>query len=238
MKYGQFCPIAKATEILGERWTILIIRELLMGARRFSEFQRGLGFISPALLASRLKFLEDQGLVAKRRIQGQKGFEYFPTKAADELMPALMAIGEWGLCWARDNLLDEDFDVELLMAYLERSVDPDAIAGGHAVVRFEFTDLEQQRRWWLLVDGARVELCLKDPGQDVDVYITSSVRTMSEVWMGDRTYRDATRSGDLVLEGTPALTRSIATWLRPSVFADSPRKRPLGPGTGRPAASR
>src|SRR5437762_14097151 len=87
MNYGQFCPIAKAAEILGERWTFLIIRELLMGGRRFTEIQRGLGDISPALLAARLKFFEQQGLVARRRLNGQRSFEYHPTPACDALMP-------------------------------------------------------------------------------------------------------------------------------------------------------
>ena len=93
MQYGQFCPIAKANEILGEKWTILIVRELLMGASRFGELQRGLGLISPALLTSRLKALEEQGLIVKRKAAGQKGFEYHATQACKDLMPVLVATG-------------------------------------------------------------------------------------------------------------------------------------------------
>ena len=103
MQYNQFCPIAKATEILGERWTILILRELLMGARRFNTLQRGLGDISPALLTKRLSTLEEQGMVIKRRISGQKGFEYYPTEACESLMPVLHSLGEWGLIWAKHS---------------------------------------------------------------------------------------------------------------------------------------
>ncbi len=221
--YGQFCPIAKATEILGEKWTILIIRELLMGARRFNEIQRGLGDISPALLTSRLKSLEAQGMVVRRKTQGMKGFEYFPTEACEKLLPVLISLGEWGLCWARHTLLDEDFDVDLLMTYLERSVDPSKLPGNESVIRFKFTDLEQQSDYWVLVKGESVDLCIKDPGKDIDVYFTCTVRTMHDVWMGDRTYRDAIGSGDLKVEGERALTRNIKVWLRPSVFADSER---------------
>src|SRR6185369_14719691 len=97
MNYGRFSPIAKATEVLGERWTMLILRELLMGGRRFNELQRGLGDISPTLLASRLKTLEEQAIVARRRISGQRGHEYFPTTACEALLPVLMTVGEWGL---------------------------------------------------------------------------------------------------------------------------------------------
>lgn len=223
MEYGQFCPIAKANEILGEKWTILIVRELIMGARRFSEFQRGLGDISPALLTTRLKSLEQNGLAVKRRIQGQRGFEYYPTEACNGLLPTLLAMGEWGLMWARHTVLDADLDVELLMLYLERSVDPEKIAGSESIIQFRFKDLSEQQNWWLLVKERRVDLCITDPGRDVDVYFFCTVRTMHDVWMGDRTFRDAIDAGDLIVEGEPALLRNISAWLRPSVFANSPR---------------
>jgi len=223
MQYGQFCPIAKATEILGEKWTILIIREILMGARRFSELQRGLGDISPALLTSRLKSLEMQGMVARKKIAGQKGYEYYPTEACEALLPVLVSLGEWGLCWARHTVLDADFDVEFLMYYLERSIDPSKMIGDESVIRFQFTDLVEQKDWWLLIRNDTVDLCLKNPGKDVDVYFTCTVRTMHDVWMGERTYRDAIKSGDLYVQGDPALTRNIRSWLKPSIFGESDR---------------
>lgn len=223
MNYGQFCPIAKANEILGEKWTILIIRELIMGARRFSEFQRGLGDISPALLTARLKSLEENGIAVKRRIPGQRGFEYFPTEACQALLPTLLAMGEWGLLWARHNLLDTDLDVELLMLYLERSIDPEKLIGNESTIQFKFKDLSEQQDWWLLVKDKRVDLCITDPGRDVDVYFFCTVRTMHDLWMGDRTYRDAMQAGDLIVEGEPGLLRNISAWLKPSVFAAAPR---------------
>lgn len=223
MQYGQFCPISKAGEILGEKWNILIIRELVMGGRRFNQLQRGLGDISPALLTSRLRFLQDQGLVVRKRIPGQKGYEYWPTKPCEALLPSLAAMGEWGMLWARDQVLDADLDVEFLMLYLERSVDPSHMVVAESVVRFWFTDLAQQQKYWLLVKGDRIDMCLRDPGKDVDVYITCSLRTMHDVWMGDRTYREAIDAGAMVVEGEPSLIRNIAKWLRPSSFAQSPR---------------
>lgn len=226
MQYGQFCPIAKATEIIGERWTLLIIRELLMGGRRFNELQRGLGGISPALLAARLKSFEAEGLLVRRRINGQRGYEYFPTTACEELKPIIVSLGEWGLCWARHKLTRDDFDVELLMLYLERSIDPAELPGSETVIHFKFRDFPEQPDWWLLIRQANVEICITRPGRDVDVFFTTTVRTMSDVWMGDRTYREAVLSGDLSIEGDPALTRRITSWLRPSIFANS--KRPAG----------
>lgn len=223
MEYGQFCPIAKATEILGERWTLLIIRELLMGGRRFSELQRGLGDISPALLAARLKSLEAEGLLVRRRLNGQRGYEYSPTTACEELKPIIVSLGEWGLCWARHKLTADDFDIELLMLYLERSIDPAELPGSETVIHFKFRDFPEQPDWWLLVRESNVDLCVTRPGRDIDVYFTTTVRTMTDVWMGDRGYREAVLAGDLTIEGDPALTRRISTWLRPSIFANSKR---------------
>lgn len=223
MRYSQFCPIAKATEILGEKWTILIVREILMGGRRFNELQRGLGDISPALLTSRLKSLEQQGMIVKRRIPSQKGFEYFPTEACEAILPLMVSLGEWGLVWARHMILDEDFDAEFLMYYLERSIDPSKLVGSETVLKFQFSDLKEQPDWWLLVQSDKAQVCLKDPGKDVNVYFRCTVRTMHDVWMGDRTYREAISAGDLQVQGDNALTRNIRSWLKPSVFEDSAR---------------
>ncbi|MCB1803649.1 MAG: helix-turn-helix transcriptional regulator, partial [Candidatus Competibacteraceae bacterium] len=113
MEYGQFCPIAKATEIIGEKWTLLIIRELLMGGSRFNELQRGLALISPTILSRRLDSLSEHGLVLKKKIPGQRGFEYFPTESCQELLPIIRSLGDWGMRWARSNLTEKDYDVEL-----------------------------------------------------------------------------------------------------------------------------
>lgn len=221
MNYGQFCPISKAAEILGERWTVLIIRELLMGARRFCDLQRGLGDVSPALLAARLRSFESSGLIVRRRVNGLRGFEYHPTPACEALMPVMLALGEWGQCWGRETV-PADIDVELLMLYLERSIDPGQLPGDRTVIQFKFVDLKQQRDWWLLVEGETVDICITTPRRDVDVYITTSLRTMHDVWMGERSYLDALHAGDLIIEGDVALTRHFSSWLRLSTFAKMP----------------
>lgn len=189
----------------------------------FQRVQRGLGDISPALLTSRLKSLEQQGMVIRRKIPGQKGFEYFPTEACKALLPLLISLGEWGLVWARHTILDADFDVEFLIFYLERSVDPSKLAGTETVIKFRFSDLKEQHDWWLVVANDTAQVCLKDPGRDINVYFDSSVRTLHDVWMGDRTYIDAMKSGDLSVQGDVALTRNIQSWLTPSTFANSER---------------
>ncbi len=222
MHYGQFCPIAKATEILGEKWTILIIRELLMGGARFSELQRGMSQISPTLLSKRLDSLSQSGLVQKRKIPGQKGYEYFPTESCRELLPIIQSLGEWGLKWAKSSLTDKDYDVELLMLYLQRSIRVDRLVGRETVIRFHFTDVDKYPNWWLLIRGEDVDLCVDDPGRDVDVYFTTTVKQLACIWMGECSYREAIREGRLKLVGEPALTDNVSRWMANSVYADLP----------------
>jgi len=222
MEYGQFCPIAKASEIIGEKWTLLIIRELLMGARRFNEMQRGLSLISPTILTKRLDSLFDHGLVLKKKIPGQQGYEYFPTESCRELLPIIKSLGDWGMRWARDNLTESDYDVELLMLYLQRSIRSDKLVGDETVIRFKFTDIKDLSNWWLIARDKDVDVCVKDPGKDVDVYFTCPVKTMIDVWMGDLSYRKAVNSNKLKVVGPSALTRNIFTWMDVSIFSDLP----------------
>jgi len=227
MDYGQFCPIAKATEIIGEKWTLLVIRELLMGGTRFNELQRGLSHISPTMLSRRLDSLVEYGLVVKKKIPGQKGFEYFPTKSCQELLPTIKGLGDWGMRWARSNLTEKDYDVELLMVYLKRSIVQDELIGKETVIRFKFTDIEVYPDWWLVVTGDDIDLCVNDPGKDVDVYFTSSVKTMADIWMGDTTYRKAIREGSLKIVGDKNLTNNITAWMANSIFTDLPSAREI-----------
>ena len=222
MEYGQFCPIAKATEIVGEKWTVLIIREALMGSTRYSEFQRGLSLISPTMLSKRLDSLVGHGLLMKKKIPAQKGYEYFPTTSCKELLPIVRSLGNWGMRWARSNLTKTDYDVELLMLYLQRSVVPENLPGNETVIRFKFADIEDLSEWWLVITGDEVDICVKDPGKEIDVYFTTTVKTMADIWMGDTTYRKAMAGGTLKIVGNRALTRDITAWMNLSVFADLP----------------
>ena len=222
MEYGQFCPVAKATEIIGEKWTLLIIRELLMGGSRFNELHRGLSLISPTILSRRLDTLSEHGLVVKKKIPGQRGYEYFPTDSCQELLPIIRNLGNWGMRWARSNLTEKDYDVELLMLYLKRSINADKLIGKETVIRFTFTDIDTYPEWWLVVTGEDLDLCVKNPGNDVDVYFTSTVKTMVDIWMGDNAYKKAIRDGDLKIVGEKTLTRNVTAWMSNSIFTDLP----------------
>ncbi len=220
IRYGQFCPVAKAAEVLGERWTILLIRELLMGTARFSDLQRTLTQISPSLLTKRLQQLQDCGLVIRKNLPKQRRAEYHLTAAGRELQPIVLGLGEWGMKWARGQMSDDELDVELLMHDICRRIDAAQLPTGRTVIEFVFTGLAKFGRWWMVLEakGER-ELCADNPGQGVDIQIRSDLRTLTEIWMGDTEIRAAKKSGRLQLSGQPVLIRTLPAWLRLSTFA-------------------
>jgi DNA-binding HxlR family transcriptional regulator len=221
IRYGQFCPVAKATEILGERWTILIIRELLLGTTRFTELQRALSQISPTLLTKRLNQLQDAGLLVRKKLPEQRRTEYHLTPAGRELMPVVAGLGEWGMKWARGQMNEDELDVELLMHDFSRRIDETQLPGGRTVIKFSFSGLSQFAHWWLVLEenGER-ELCVNNPGKEVDIELRSDLRTMTEIWAGDTEIRTVKNSGKLTLTGNPGLIRTVSSWLRIGLFAN------------------
>ena len=220
IQYGQFCPIAKAAEIIGERWTLLILRELLLGSTRYNELQRALSQISPTLLSKRLAQLEDHGLLLKRAVSGAKRFEYQLTPSGRQLEPVLMGLGEWGMRWARGQMTDDELDVELLMTEFKRRSDTDQLPSGRVVVKFYYPELDQFSVWWIVFeeDGSR-ELCVNNPGKETDLTITADLRAMTEIWAGDLTVNQAKKAGRLKLAGNPVIGRTLSSWLGISLLA-------------------
>ena len=135
------------------------------------------------------------------------------------MLPIIKALGDWGMRWARSNLTEKEYDVELLMLYLKRSINPENLIGSETIIRFKFTDIKTFPDWWIMVKGSEIDLCVNDPGKDVDVYFTTTVKTMAEVWMGDTTYRKAMASDALKVVGPDVLLRDISAWLEDSIFA-------------------
>ncbi len=219
IKYGQTCPISKAAEVLGERWTLLILRELLLGTSRFNDFQRALSQISPSLLTKRLGQLTDAGLVIKKKTTDKRS-EYFLTPAGRELEPIMIGLGKWGSRWARGQMSGDELDVEMVMYDLCRRIDADALPACRNVIHFVVRGAARLTHWWIVVDPDKRELCVNNPGHEDDLTITTNARILNEVWAGDVRLEDAIGGGRFELKGSSVLTQSISAWLRRGMFAD------------------
>ena len=218
--YGQFCPVAKAMELLDERWTLLIVRELLMGSRHFNDLRRGVPRMSPALLSKRLRTLMQAGVVERRDHGGR--IAYVLTEAGAELMPVVEALGRWGARWVPE-LGDRDLDPHLLMWDMHRNLDLDALADGRTVLHFRFPDVPQPKAWWWLVVGHEgVDVCDVDPGHPPTLTVTAPLRTMTDLWRGELDWAGAAERG-LELDGPAWARRALPRWLRLSAFAALPR---------------
>jgi DNA-binding HxlR family transcriptional regulator len=219
--YGQFCAVAKAMELLDERWTMLVVRELLLGSRHFNELRRGVPKMSPALLSKRLRSLERAGVV-RRTAEGGRS-TYTLTRCGEELRPVVEALGAWGVRWIGE-LGEEDLDPHLLMWDVRRTVPVHAWPRGRTVLAFRFTDVPPKNgRWWLCVSGDEVDLCDYDPGYEVTGTVESSLRTLTEIWRGDRPWIQALRNGLVSVEGPRSLDRQVPLWLGQSTLAAVPR---------------
>lgn len=219
--YGQFCPVAQALEVLGERWTLLVVRELFAGSRRFNEIHRGVPLMSPTLLSQRLRRLRRAGVVER----GDRG-EYLLTAAGRELWPVVEGLGVWGMRWARDEIRPEHLDPSMLVWDMRRRVDLAAVPDRRIVVELRFRGLTRgQPVWWLTVDRTDVDVCLTDPGFGVDLVVAADLRTMIMVWMGDVPFAEALRAGGVTVTGPPALERAFPRWLRLGLLAGVERPR-------------
>ncbi len=219
--YHQFCPVAKAMELLDERWTLLVVRELVTGSEHFNDLRRGVPRMSPTLLSRRLQQLVRAGVV-ERRSEGN-AVRYVLTPAGEELRPVVQALGAWGIRWI-GSLGEADLDPHLLLWDMHRNIDHSAVPSGRTVVQFRFPDAASGARdWWLVITPDDADVCDADPGHQVTVTLTSSLRRMVEIWRGDTPWSIALRSGDVQLDGPAPLRRALPGWFSLSAFADVPR---------------
>jgi DNA-binding HxlR family transcriptional regulator len=190
--YKQFCPVAMASEILCTRWTLMLLRELLLGTSRFNDLRRGLPRMSPALLSKRLKGLEAAGVLMRSKpAKGSDLYEYTLTEAGLALKPIVDAVGDWGHRWITTKATLAHLDVDLLMWNMRRKINPTPLPKGRSTIQIVYRDLPAAKRnWWLLVEpGQEADLCSVDPGYDVDLYVTTDLRTMTEILDGIRNHR-------------------------------------------------
>ncbi len=223
--YSQFCPVAKAAEVFAERWTPLVLRELLAGTHRFSDLRKGIALISPSVLSQRLKELERAGLIERRPGDTPGGFDYRPTLAGEELQPVIEQLGIWGHRWIQAEIEPVDLDASLLMWDMHRRIEAELLPRRRVVVQFWYPDAPQGlKRWWLVLEPGDIDVCNKNPGFPVDLTVETTLHLMTEIWQGDRVLADALRAGDLRIEGPPDLTRRFPSWLKLSIFAQEQRR--------------
>jgi DNA-binding HxlR family transcriptional regulator len=224
VSYGQFCPVAKACEVVTERWTPLILREMLMGSTRYSNIHKGVPLMSRTLLSTRLQELERAGVIS-RCASGSGHDEYRLTPAGEALRPIILQLGDWGKQWTRGELEPEDLDLRLLMWDMRRRIDHQQVPDRRVVVQFMFNDAPaKERRWWLVLEEGEADLCLVDPGLASEVLVTTDVRTMTAIWMGDMSYGLALQTKSLEIDGPAELRNRFPRWLQLSTFADVERR--------------
>ncbi len=213
--YGQFCPVAKAAEVFAERWVPLLLRELLCGSTHFNDLHRGVPLMSRSLLSERLRRLEEIGAVVRTPES-----EYHLTEAGRDFAPIVQLLGKWGQRWYRSRFRRDELDVGLLMWDMHRGVRSDVFPPGRTTVQFIFSDQAAAKRtWWLVSDDGEIDICPKDPGFEVGLYVRTDLRTMTRVWMGDLPVSAAIRSDAIELSGQRDLRRRFEQWLGLSYYA-------------------
>ena len=218
--YGQFCPIAQAAEVLTERWTLLVVRELLAGSTRFNDLRRGVPLMSSSLLSKRLGELERAGILTRSRLDAGRGHRYQLTPAGRALGPLVLGLGTWSRDWLQREITAEEADPALLMWDVQRNVRLDRLPAPRLVTFFRFRDApEKKRAWWLVAEPTGTDLCLSDPGYGTDLHIDAEARAMAEVWIGRLDLGAAMRSGRVRVRGPQHLVRSVPDWLGLNVFA-------------------
>ncbi|MGH2862071.1 MAG: winged helix-turn-helix transcriptional regulator [Solirubrobacteraceae bacterium] len=216
-EYGQFCPVSLAAEVFARRWTPLIVRELLAGSTRFNDLRRGMPNITASVLSRRLDELAIAGII--ERVGDENGMRYVLTTAGEELRPVVEQLGVWGRRWLPTEYHEHDLDPRLLVWDIHRNLQLDEVPQ-RTVIELHFPDaLAEYRAYWLIVTPEGAEVCLTHPGGDIDLHLSSDVRTLTNIWMGNTTWTSALRAGTLKLAGRRELARAFPRWLKLNVFA-------------------
>ncbi len=234
--YHQFCPVAKAMELLDERWTMLIVRELVTGSQHFNELRRGVPRMSPTLLSKRLSQLVRAGIAERHTDDGD--VRYTLTTAGRELQPVVEALGTWGIRWIGE-IGDEDLDPKLLLWDMHRNIDHHAVPAGRTTIHFTFPGTPARSRyWWLVITAGQADVCDADPGFPVTITITAILWHLVQVWRGDLDWHTALRTGNITITGPEELRRSVPRWFTLSAFAPVSRPIPSAPSRdGKSSAS-
>jgi DNA-binding HxlR family transcriptional regulator len=219
--YGQFCPVAKAMELLDERWTLLVVRELLSGSQHFNEIRRGVPKMSPALLSKRLQTLTRAGIVARVEADGRTS--YTLTESGRELHDVVEAVSIWGVRWIGE-LGEQDLDPHLLMWDMRRKVPVDEWPRARTVLAFRLSGVPAKASsWWLMVADGQADICDFDPGYETAAVVSTDLRTLTQIWRGDVSWKRCLLDGSVTIDGPSSVRRAVPAWLGQSPAAAVPR---------------
>lgn len=221
---GQYCPVSIAADVLGDRWTLLILREMIGGSTRFNEIERCLPRISRSLLSQRLRQLARLGIVEAVPLPSGRGHEYHLTEAGRALDPVLEAMGDWALHHLFEDPTPEQLDPTFVMWWMQRRVHHDALPEGRTVVQFDIVDGREHQLFWLVLQPDEVSVCKADPGFEVDVWVRADSMAFHKVFAGRITLAEALDAGTVTIEGPRGLVRELPTWFAWSPFYDRTRE--------------
>lgn len=224
--YGQWCPVAHASEILADRWTPLIVRELLAGIQRFNDLERGLPGIPRSLLAQRLHRLERDGVVRRRMSPQGRTVAYELTPAGEDLQRVVDALGTWGARWAFPDPVPDELDPGLLLWWMRRRIRRECLPERRVVVQFDFPGARKEH-FWLLLAPTEVSVCIEDPGFEVDLLVIADLATFYRVWLGRLSLEQSQREGTVAIVGRRELIRAFPDWLDLSPMAPAVRAASL-----------
>jgi len=221
--YFQFCPVARAAEIVASRWTPILLRELLAGNTKFNDLRTAMARISPSLLSRRLEELEDAGIIRKQKSKTGKGYQYLVTEIGRELTPFIMALGIWGQKYVIKELGRHELDPGLLMWDIHRRIGLEYFPEkGTFVAEFHLSDAPSSRRtWWVVIKNRTPELCVQPPNDATDFKVESCVRTLTDIWRGALSIEAARKKNQLSLQGEPKYVRSFKDWFLLSPFVSA-----------------
>jgi DNA-binding HxlR family transcriptional regulator len=213
--YRQFCPIARASEILGERWTMIILRNLLIGCQTFTEIQKGAPGIPKSLLTHRLQKLERREIIQRRPNPSGRGFIYEMTPMGTDLWQVIIPVGSWGMRWLE---IGPDIDPGVALWALSKNVDAERMPNRRILIRFMFNGPPKVTIWALWHEG-ELEICLKHPGGEEDLFITAEPEWIGRWHLRRCSWHEAVAGRHIVIEGRRDLARAFPTWFRPDAFS-------------------
>ena len=225
--YGQYCPLAMSAEFLCQRWTMLILREIIFGSNTFNDIARGVPRMSRTLLSNRLKELVEIGVIHRHEKKAGGHIEYNFTKAGEALKPVVFSMGEWGQQWLQAKPSLENIDVNLLMWDIRRNTNPLPQLPDPFIVHIFLTDVPDKKAdHWLVYENGEVDLCHIDTGFDVNVTIEVSIQKLTEIWMGWVNFDKAIKDQTMIIEGPNQYTSIARDCLGQSTVAHLAKNAP------------